>query len=69
MVLACYMTGLPSDTLTDDWTMFCKFLLGDGIQDEGGVPMLPSFSVEMSLRYNGLLASMVVVSGSVILVL
>ena len=33
--------ALPSNTLSDNWMMFCKVSLGDGIQDGGGVPMLP----------------------------
>ena len=57
-------------TWSDDWTAFCGASSGDGIQDGGGVPMLPGFSAEgLVMRYNGLLASMAVASGSVSLVL
>jgi hypothetical protein len=55
--------------MSGDWTMFCKVSLGDGIQDGGGIPMLPGLLEEASVtRYVSLLASMVTVSGSVILV-
>ena len=61
---------LPSDTLSDDWTMLCEVSPGDGIWDGGGVPMLHGFSVErLVTRYDGLLASMAAASGSMILVL
>ena len=61
---------LSSDTWSNDWMTFCEVSPGDGIQDEGGVPMLPGFSAEMLVtRYDSLLASMAVVSGSVSLVL
>ena len=60
---------LSSDTWSDDWMTFCKVSPDDGIQDGGGVPML-LFSAEMLvMRYDGLLASMAVVSGLVSLVL
>ena len=61
---------MPSDTLSDDWMTFCRVSLNDGIWDGSGVPMLPGFTAEMLvLRYDGLLASMAVASGLVILVL
>ena len=61
---------LSSDPWSDDWTTFCGVSPGDGIQDGGGVPMLPGVSAEMLvMRYNGLFASMVVASGLVSLVL
>ena len=61
---------LSSDTLSDDWTMFCEVLIGDAIQDGGGVPMLPGSSVgRLVMRYDGLLASMAAVRGLMILVL
>ena len=59
---------LSSDTLSDDWTTFCEVSIGDGIQDGGGVPMLPGSSVgRLVTRYDGLLASMAAVRGSTIL--
>ena len=61
---------LSSDTLSDDWTTFCEVSIGDAIRDGGGVPMLPGSSVgRLVMRYDGLLASMAAVMGSVILVL
>ena len=61
---------LSSDTLSDDWTTFCKVSIGDTIQDGGGVLMLPGSSVgRLVMRYDGLLASMAAVRGSMILVL
>jgi hypothetical protein len=61
---------LPSDTSSDNSTTFCKVSPGDEIRDGGRVPMLPGFSAEMLvMKYDGLLASMAVVSGSVIMVL
>ena len=61
---------LSSDTLSDNWTMFCKVLIGDAIQDGGGVPILPGSSVgRLIMRYDGLLASMATARGSMILVL
>ena len=61
---------LSSDTLSDDWTMFCKVSIGDAIQDGGGVTMLPGSSVgRLIMRYDGLLASMAAVRGLMILVL
>ena len=61
---------LSSDTLSDDWTTFCEVSIGDAIWDEGGVPMLPGSSVgRLVMRYDGLLASMAAVRGSMILVL
>ena len=62
--------ALASDTLSDHWMTFCEVLLGDGIWDGGGAPMLPGSSVgRLVMRYDGLLASMAAASGSIILVL
>ena len=61
---------LSSDTLSDDWTTLCEVSIGDAIWDGGGVLMLPGSSVgRLVMRYDGLLASMAVVRGSMILVL
>ena len=61
---------LSSDTLSDDWTTSCNVLIGDAIQDGGGVPTLPGSSVgRLVMRYDGLLASMAAARGSMILVL